>query len=135
MKRTFMLNGGRAIISGLAVSICIGLGVASLITSVLLSGTLPQAGMKIGVFLNLALSSFFGALIAGRGGDTGIAIRIAMVGGLYGLLLFTVGILVLDGPVKNLFWNLLCILFGCGCACAICIRKRKSKPRRKRAVR
>ena len=135
MKERFRLRGGRAIIGALTVCFVTGIGFVILISSLLSSEVLPESSMDICVYLALVLSAFFGALPAARGGDTRIAIRIAAVGIVYGLILFAVGILVLDGSVNYLLRNLLCILIGCVVACAICIRKGKSKRGRRKPIR
>lgn len=135
MKVSLNLNGGRAVIIALLVSILITAGYISLLAGMFLSGTLPESSVSLTCCLGLLLSSFVGAVISARGGETKIAIRVIIHGLLYMLILFAIGILILDGPISNLWSNGLCILLGCVAACAICIRKRKTGKRRKKAIR
>ena len=135
MRRTFMPNSGRAIILGLALSLLLTIGFVSITASLLLSGAIPESRIQICTCTCLVISIFTGTLVAARGGETKIAIRIVVVGILYGFILLAAGILALGGPVNHLLRNLLCILAGCVAACAICIRKGKSKRGRKKPIR
>lgn len=135
MKVSLSLNGGRAVVIALLVSILITVGYISLLAGLIVSGTLPESALSPASVIGLILSSFAGAVVSARGGETKIAVRVILLGILYMLILLTIGILVLDGPISNLWINGLCILLGCVAACAICIRKRKTGKQRKKAIR
>ena len=135
MKGKIRLSGGRAIVMAIAVCLIVSVIFASIIAALLLSGTIPESGVRFYGYIGLSLGAFCGSLLAARGGDTGIAIRVAILGGLYMLILCVMGILIFDGPVNHLFQNMVSILLGCVAACAICIRKGRAKPRRKKVVR
>ena len=135
MKKSFVFNGGRAITVGVAISLLITITAVVLLSLLLLSGSVPESGVNIGASVGLCLSALLGSIVAARGGDTKVAVRIAVFGTIYGLILFAIGILILDGPISHLPRNILCILIGCISACAICIRNRKVKPKRKKVVR
>lgn len=135
MKTLLNLSGGRAVLIALLVSILITAVYISLLAGLLVSGSLPESALGPACGFGLILSSFVGAVVSARGGETKIAIRVIILGILYILILFAIGILVLDGPISNLWSNGLCILLGCVAACAICIRKRKTGKRRKKAIR
>lgn len=135
MKVSTSLHGGRAVVIALLIGIVTTLLWISLITGLILSGSVSESASGLLCGAGLFLSSLIGATVAARGGDTKIAIRIATLGAAYALTLLTTGLLILDGPFVFRWINGLCILLGCVTSCAICIRKRKIGRRRKKAIR
>lgn len=135
MKVLLRFNSGRAVLIALLVSMLVTVGYISLLAGLVVSGTLPETAVGLACGVGLVLCSFAGAVVSARGGETKIAVRVILVGILYMLILLAIGILILDGPISNLWINGLCILLGCIAACAICIRKRKTGKRRKKAIR
>lgn len=119
-----------ALIGCLATSIIL----ASVVTSFIISGMLAETTIRFTGLISLFLSSLIGALLAGRGGESKVILRIALFALLYFLIALFIGAVILNSTPRYLVETVITILAASLLSCALCIRKGNSKRRRKKRV-
>lgn len=134
MKNVFQHTGRHAVLIGYLTALAAATALAAVLSTFVINGVLPEKSIPIGVYVILFISGLIGSVIAGREGDSRIAIRVFITGICLLLSFLSAGILLFDGKLGHLLINGLCILISCSVACALCIRNKKSKPKRKKAI-
>ena len=96
-----------------------------------LNGVISESAVVITGLIVLLIAGLVGAVISAKGGESGIAIQIAIYDFLFTLLLMAVGTLILEGVLSHIIRTVVTLVVSGLISCAICLRKGKESKRRK----